>query len=917
MKKIITFFLLFIGFYSMAQKASIQGQVSDQMGPMPDVNIFIKGTSKGTVSDFDGNFTISVEPGSYTLVVSYTGYQNIEIPVDVNSGQVKIINPLLKSKELDTVVFEHVKDKTSINATKLETVQKQEIVQSIGIEELEVKNASTVADGVTKMTGVSKVESRGLFVRGLEERYNNLLINGLQIPSNNPFNKMVALDKFPTDVVGKMDVYKTFNANLYGDFAGATIDINTTEVGNNKTKISFGTGFNTNNTNELISSVDMINSKGYLGMKGSDYSLPASFGSMASGTTLSKDASLKAFNTSWDVAKISTPINTSFGFFTNQSKRFGKDDDYRLGFILSLNFDNSYSYKEGVDRAFSGGVGSNAIYVNDLQKSQTNLTTSTSALAAINFKSDRLNLTFNNIYIKTTNNTIKDQIGLLDQFDQQFVRLNQYEQSDFNTAQLIGNYDFDQDQINTLSFGSSFTNVLYQQPDRKAIKGQYINDQQIEYRFGGDNLIRQFLDSSGQYFLSNNLTFKHKFGQNQSHYFTIGYNGYNQYSISDYRFIFGLAQNGIPPAAVLNVNEINSFINNNIENGSIVYFEGSTDDYRTRFDQNTHAGFASLFYQLTEAIELTFGTRYELVNRKIDYRLIGDGFQSLYRTKDDAPNYLLPSLNVKYELDRLNLRFAASKTITKPVQMEVMPIQYVSPDGNVIIGNPDLKNSENLNVALKAEYLTEKMELFSVTVFGKQIDNPIETIFNATAGGSTGLVKSFANSNSATVYGIEFEGSIELDRVNNQLKGLSAGFNTSLMNTSVESTNNQETHNDRALQGAANWMLNADLRYQAAFNQDWNNTFSLVYAVTGERIETVGVAGLDHIYEKPFSKLDFVWKSNFNDSFSAKLAVSNILNPYYRVELGSNSTIDVVESDLAVNKFKRGTGISLGFSYNF
>jgi hypothetical protein len=41
---------------------------------------------------------------------------------------------------------------------------------------------SNVQEGLTKITGVSKVESRGLFVRGLEERYNNLLINDLQVP---------------------------------------------------------------------------------------------------------------------------------------------------------------------------------------------------------------------------------------------------------------------------------------------------------------------------------------------------------------------------------------------------------------------------------------------------------------------------------------------------------------------------------------------------------------------------------------------------------------------------------------------------------------------------------------------------------------------------------------------------------------
>lgn len=97
----------------------------------------------------------------------------------------------------------------------------------MGAEEISRKGISNVEQGLTKVTGINSVEGRGLFVRGLEERYSYLLINGLGSPSNNPFQKIIALKQFPTDVVGKLNIYKTFNADLYGDFAGATFDIET------------------------------------------------------------------------------------------------------------------------------------------------------------------------------------------------------------------------------------------------------------------------------------------------------------------------------------------------------------------------------------------------------------------------------------------------------------------------------------------------------------------------------------------------------------------------------------------------------------------------------------------------------------------------------------------------------------------
>ena len=90
------------------------------------------------------------------------------------------------------------------------------------------KGISDVEEGLTKMSSITKVESRGIFVRGLEGRYTNLLLNGIATPTNNPFNKMIPLDLIPTDVVDLIDTYKTFSSNVYGDFAGATFNVQTT-----------------------------------------------------------------------------------------------------------------------------------------------------------------------------------------------------------------------------------------------------------------------------------------------------------------------------------------------------------------------------------------------------------------------------------------------------------------------------------------------------------------------------------------------------------------------------------------------------------------------------------------------------------------------------------------------------------------
>ena len=126
-----------------------------------------------------------------------------------------------------------------------------------------------------------------------------------------------------------------------------------------------------------------------------------------------------------------------------------------------------------------------------------------------------------------------------------------------------------------------------------------------------------------------------------------------------------------------------------------------------------------------------------------------------------------------------------------------------------------------------------------------------------------------------------------------------------------------ENNKSRALQGASDWLINSDLKYDFKFNEDMKNTISLVYGVSGERIYAVGTAGIDHIYEKPFHKLDFVWSSKLSKNIEAKLAVENILNPSFRRELGSESQQTITDTDLTVREFKRGTGFSLGINYTF
>ena len=73
-----------IGF---SQTGKVSGITVDASGSLPGVNIIVKGTSKGAISDLDGNFNInSVPTGTQTLSLSFIGYETIEVEITVEEG---------------------------------------------------------------------------------------------------------------------------------------------------------------------------------------------------------------------------------------------------------------------------------------------------------------------------------------------------------------------------------------------------------------------------------------------------------------------------------------------------------------------------------------------------------------------------------------------------------------------------------------------------------------------------------------------------------------------------------------------------------------------------------------------------------------------------------------------------------------
>ncbi|MEZ4854593.1 carboxypeptidase-like regulatory domain-containing protein, partial [Flavobacterium sp.] len=269
LKFLLVFFV--ITTLSIAQNGTVSGTVLDKElnnEPLPFANVSIKEVAKGDSTDANGKYTITLEPGSYTLLIAFLGYETKEIPFTIKAGENKIINETLAASG---VQLEDLVINTTISQEKESVLLQQqqraiEMKQAIGAQELSRKGISDAAAAVAKTTGVAKQEGvKNVFVRGLGDRYNSTSLNGLPLPSEDPRYKNIALDFFTTNVIKNINVNKTFTAPLYGDVSGANVDIASKELEKRtEFSVSLGSGFNTNASSNTVLVADGFNYFGFL-----------------------------------------------------------------------------------------------------------------------------------------------------------------------------------------------------------------------------------------------------------------------------------------------------------------------------------------------------------------------------------------------------------------------------------------------------------------------------------------------------------------------------------------------------------------------------------------------------------------------------------------------------------------------------
>ncbi|EIJ38018.1 outer membrane receptor for ferrienterochelin and colicins [Galbibacter orientalis DSM 19592] len=243
-------------------QGTISGTVVDgsQGGSLPGANVMVKGSTSGTSTDFDGNFTLNVSENSGTVTVSYIGFVAKQVPFTLSNGSANIGTITLQpdAEELEGVVVTGVIDVAKDRETPVavSTIRASEIQEKLGSQEFPEILRSTPSIYVTKQGG-GYGDSR-INIRGFDTNNSAVMING--VPVNDMENGSVYWSNWAglSDVTSAMQVQRGLGSSkLAVSSVGGTINVITkssdkeeggsvsTSVGNDnylKTLASYNTG---------------------------------------------------------------------------------------------------------------------------------------------------------------------------------------------------------------------------------------------------------------------------------------------------------------------------------------------------------------------------------------------------------------------------------------------------------------------------------------------------------------------------------------------------------------------------------------------------------------------------------------------------------------------------------------------------
>jgi len=947
----VRYWLTFIAFnllstLSFAQLGSITGEIRDKGNneTLIGAAVVIKGTLSGASADLDGRYTIAkVTPGSYTLTVQYLGYQPLEVSgVVVTAGGSTRVDLYLEqeSTSLSEVKVTAEALKTSISTIQMIQKNSLGVMDGLSADQIKKSPDRNTADVLKRTSGTNIQDGKYVVVRGLNERYNLALVNGAMLPGTEPDKKAFSFDLFPSGMLDNLIIIKSAQPDLPGEFAGGIIRINTRDVPDDPFfNISVGTGMNTQATFREYRRMQG-SSTDWLGYDKDFRTLPADWpvdrATLVGLPAEQRLALSRQFRNSYATDNRTALPYGSFQMSGGTKALLGSTE---LGVIGALSYSTSQRVNYSRASGF-GGVGGGAGIGDSMGVTQLISTYNDTAFhtdvnwgAMLNF-SARFGPN-HRIFLKNAFNITSDNIftaGRGFRTDGEFVPYRRY-QYEFTTNQLLtsqlgGDHSLLKNKVRVDWVASSSRNRR-DQPDFRRIRlllapnaeGDTVSVFQPQFQPNDADGYRFFAGLSDE--VNNalvNITIPFRLGANKHEFKTGVYAQSKRRTFTARPLGYARAPGSVPSDSLLNLPLEQLFDTANIRNGAWWIDEITNPGDRYDASSSINAAYAMMVNKLGLNWKVIWGVRFERFNQKLNWTTT-DGRDSVEK---DYPD-LLPSLNLIYSLsDESNLRFGASRTLSRPEFREIAPFTFYDFDlFAAVAGNPTLVRSRINNFDFRYERFFTGGQMFSMGVFYKTFEDPIEQNFPPGLGSGIQRGISWLNSPTARTVGTEL---VVRKNIN---KNLVVSANLTLINSVIEIPYADSTRGiyRRPMQGQAPFIANVVLQYN---QPSTGMQFNVFYNQVGRQIAFVGQPDFElaDFYENSRPMLDFQMNLPVGERGNITFSAGDIINRprFIYQDLNGNKKVDnnpIVfgqyeykgNQDVVTLFRQPGRTFSLGFSY--
>ena len=872
--------------------------------------------SQVSKTDIEGRYSFNIDINkAYTLELSYVGYKakSIDVSGTKAANEEIVLDVLLEEsgkKLTDVVVSANRSTNKGATDNALIAFQKNTntVASVISAETIKRSPDRNTAEILKRTSGASIQEGKYIIVRGLADRYNQAMLNGILLTSTEPDRKTFSFDLFPSQIIDNIIINKAFVPELPGEWAGGLIQVNTKDV---PTKNFFNIQIGTS-ANSLITGKEFLKDKGgktdWLGIDDGTRSLPLGYTTKSNFDTSSmalKTALGKTMSSNWapvaTTAKPNVSLQMNGGF---AGTLWGK----KIGGTIGISYANAYRFQDNTNNQNQLSNVGFSPYV-ELRDSKYMNDINMGAIAGLSIYLNPLNkISYKAIVnVKTTNGFTQRAGTIYDR--QQLVKGNEFmfEQNVFFTNQLNGEHSLSQKL--KLNWYGAFNILDGYTPDQRRIlytknitgNDPYVlNISNTLSQQSGSRVFKTLSDYI--YTAGGDLTFK----LNQQNTMKTGYMIQVKDRLYDAQ-LFAITM-PIDNLALRSLPAESAFVPANYGNGYDNKFAfNSIQNRNFRYLANTilNAGYVQFDNKLSDIVRVVWGLRVENFDQLVGSVKKWDPRHTYSKVTD-----FLPGVNTTIKLSqKANLRLTGSQTVIRPELRELSALSIYDFELNASVsGNPGLKRTKITNTDLRYELYPSPGEIFTLGVFYKHFENPIESIYQEGSGGSS--LFSFQNAAKATAFGLELEGRKKL---NNRF---TLQANGSYINSKVEDANIGVS---RTLQGQSPYLINAGLLYDIV-EKGFNMT-ALVNQV-GKRIYLVGDiqagAGSPDVYENPRALIDFQISKKFADNKSEiKFTASDILNQrqiFYQNN-NKNTNYDKSTDGLRLSrKFGTTFGVTLNYS---